>query len=133
MKSMRGKTYGRQGELRFVRMPASFQMPASARALPREGGKLIVGHSETGHHHVMEGLDTELYQLMGLSRDGLSDRFMVVKDPDVLLHERDAHRHDKLEFDPGVYRIVVGREYVPGAGKLGRERQAEAQWRRSAD
>jgi hypothetical protein len=103
------KTIAAQGELGFIRMPDNTVIPEEAVRVEPVNGYVIVGHSETGHHHVMTAERTELYQLP----DDLLACLMVVKDHDELTHLRDFDTHESLRFDPGTYKVRKLREYTP--------------------
>ena len=111
------KKIAAQGELRFVRLPDNFKIPKGATKIEPINGKIIVGHSETGHHHVMDSERTTMYRLP----DSILDCLLVVEKPDELKHLRDFDTHEPLGFSPGTYKAVTAREYVPEG------------WRRSAD
>lgn len=106
-----------QGELRFIRLADSYEIPSNAEKIEPEHGRVIVGHSETGHHHVMEADRTTLYRLPG----SILDCLMVVEKPDVLTHLREFDTHEPIFFEPGKYKVTTAREYTPEG------------WRRSAD
>lgn len=98
-----------QGELRFVRLPDDFAIPRKASRVAAENGHVIVGHSETGHHHVMDAGCTTMYRLP----DSILDCLLVVDKPDVLKHLREFDTHEPLSFAPGKYRATTAREYTP--------------------
>lgn len=106
-----------QGELRFIRLPDNYKIPASAVKVDPEHGHVIVGHSETGHHHVMEATRTTMFRLP----DSILDCLLVVDKPDTLKHLREFDTHEPLSFAPGKYRVTTAREYTPEG------------WRRSMD
>lgn len=98
-----------QGELGFVRLPDDHPIPKGYTLCVPVNGVVIVGHSETGHHHCMTAERTELYQLP----DDILECLMVVKDPDELTHLRDFDTHESIRFEPGKYRVRKLREYTP--------------------
>lgn len=106
-----------QGELRFIRLPDDYQIPSGAVKVDPDHGLVIVGHSETGHHHVMEASRTTMYRLP----DSILDCLLVVDKPDTLKHLREFDTHEPLSFAPGKYRVTTAREYTPEG------------WRRSMD
>jgi hypothetical protein len=106
-----------QGELRFLKLPKNFKLPANAAKVTPVYGKIIVGHSETGHHHVMDAGCTTMYRLP----DSILDCLLVVDKPDELKHLREFDTHESLTFKPGVYKVTTAREHTPEG------------WRRSAD
>ena len=98
-----------QGELGFIRLPDNTKTPVGAQLVALEEGRLIVGHSETGHHHVMSAEKSRLYKLP----DSLLECLLIVDEPDVLEHLRDFDTHEPIQFEPGVYRVKYLREYTP--------------------
>lgn len=106
-----------QGELRFLRLPDNFKIPTNAEKIKAEHGRVIVGHSETGHHHVMDATCTTMFRLPG----ALLDCLLVVDKPDELKHLREFDTHETLSFEPGIYKVTTAREHTPEG------------WRRSAD
>ena len=81
-----------------------------------ENGKLIVTHSETGHHHSMV-LDreesAEANVRMFTSDDNPLISWLEVNRPTALEHERSFDTHDPIQFDNGVYEVRRQREYTP--------------------
>jgi len=89
------------------------------------GGPLIIGHSETGHHHVLEPVNTgvKLEAAVQVMVDKLNDSFMELRlaQECQLLHKRGNHTHGTLIFPPGDYvRVIRSEQTVEG-------------WRRVAD
>jgi hypothetical protein len=103
------KTTASQGELRFVRLPDNYKIPKGAAAVAPVNGKVIVGHSETGHHHVMEATRTTMYRLP----ESILDCLLVVTKPDELRHLREFDTHEPILFAAGTYKAVTAREYTP--------------------
>ncbi len=106
-----------QGELYFMRLPRDYKVPAEAVKVGPDQGYIIVGHSETGHHHVMDPVCTTMYRLP----NSILECLLVVDQPDVLKHLREFDTHKSLAFEPGIYKVTTGREHTPKG------------WRRSAD
>lgn len=103
------KTIAAQGELGFIRLPDNTKVPNGAVALKPQNGRVIVGASETGHHHVMDAERTTLYKLP----DEILECLMVVEKQDVLEHLREYDTHEPTLFEPGVYKVRYLREYTP--------------------
>lgn len=97
-----------QGELGFIRLPDNYSIPTNAERVVPVAGRIIVGHSETGHHHVMSAECTTLYKLP----DSILECLMVVDKPDVLEHLRDHDTHEPTAFAPGKYRVRYLREHT---------------------
>ena len=103
----------RQGDVLLVAVDG---LPAEARVLPRERGRVVLALGEaTGHGHAIASPGTTLLEHEG-------QRFARVDLPAVLEHEE----HRAIAIPPGTYRVVIQREYAPDAASL-------TAWRRVAD
>ncbi len=103
-----------QGELRFYRVEA---LPDRDVLEPFEDrhddGSTILGHSESGNHHV---IDPEVEVLAAKhTPEGMRVLYAIVADPlgaevrqtvDV-----GASGHETIRLGPGVYRVTVDREF----------------------
>ena len=116
MKTIDRKTPAAQGEITIypvARAPKNFL--AGGKPLAEEKGRFIIGHSETGHHHVIERGGVDVVE-MPSPGPGIRLLRMIVADPDkALVHERPYDTHEALGFAPGAYEIRIGREYDPYA------------------
>lgn len=104
------KNQGCQGDVMFVRRDAIPEGYAPAAPID---GKLVVAHSETGHHHVVDASDAILFEgpnpLIGYLRlaEG-SDECLVV-------HQRDYHTHETVGLGGcggSVWEVRRQREYT---------------------
>lgn len=84
-------------------------IPGNATRVAPEGGRLIVTHSETGHHHVMEADRVEMFQ----DPDNFLIAWIKVNRPAKLEHMRPHDTHEAIKFGKGIYEIRRQREYVP--------------------
>jgi hypothetical protein len=94
-----------QGDVLFRRVE---KLPNGLKLL--EGGKrVIVAHSETGHHHVAIGDRVRLY--------GTTDPmicYLVAESAYAdVVHERSFDTHETIRFPAGVYEIRRQREWAP--------------------
>lgn len=78
-----------------------------------EDGVVIVAHSETGHHHVMNSEGVTLMERAEDVSEGLRILYMIVDKPSVLEHLRTTDTHEPILFNPGVYEVRLQREYTP--------------------
>lgn len=85
------------------------ELPAGAVRVQPENGRVIVTHSETGHHHVMEAARVEMYSLP----DSIMDCLLVVNEPAALEHLREFDTHEAILFERGIYHVRRQREYTP--------------------
>jgi hypothetical protein len=67
----------------------------------------IVGHSETGHHHVLESKKFEV-----LTTD-TSELYLRLFEPGKLVHQKTVNRHNDLIVQPGIYKVTQKLEYNP--------------------
>lgn len=95
-----------QGDIYITRIE---HLPPGLVPVPPEGDRLIVTHSETGHHHVMLAERTKAYRLP----DSIMDIFLAVERGDTLQHLRPHDTHEAIAFAPGLYHVRRQREYVP--------------------
>lgn len=71
----------------------------------------IIGHSETGHHHLLEapkGTDYELAELDGKLYLRLTKKAKVT-------HKKAFDVHETVELEPGTYVVTRKTEYDPFA------------------
>jgi hypothetical protein len=92
------KKFAAQGDLLIQRID---KLPEGVTEMEASEGNFIVGHSETGHHHVVNKHQVMAYQ----DPNNLLVLFVVV-DEDALLE------HMSLELKKGIYQINQQREYV---------------------
>lgn len=113
-----------QGEITIYRKKVTVDVVAflaGGKPLPVEKGRFIIGHSETGHHHVIERNGVDVFEMP--SPEGIRILRMIVADPDKeLVHERSYDTHEAIGLPPGQYEIRIGREYDPYA-ELVRQQQ----------
>jgi hypothetical protein len=107
MKARTFVNFAAQGDVYIRRV--NTPVPANAVEVHPEGKYVIVTHSETGHHHVMEKEKVKMYNLP----DSIMNCLLVVEEPTVLEHHRDFDTHEPILFEPGTYEVRRQREYVP--------------------
>jgi hypothetical protein len=78
-------------------------------------GLYIIGHSETGHHHVIEATRAEaVYE--GTTPEGMKALYALLKEGAVLEHLRDFDTHEAVGFNAGdIVEFVSGEELDPYA------------------
>lgn len=93
--------------------------------MPLENGMLILGHSETGHHHVLEPVRKKAHISKAAQAliDAANDSFVELKlsEPCKIVHLRDYDTHKAVVLPAG--------DYVRGI----REEQSVQGWVRVAD
>jgi hypothetical protein len=99
-----------QGEITIRKIA---KLPKAVAKLAKENGKVIVGHSETGHHHVLER-DAQVFVATS-APDGMRVLYALIEQPNALVHERSFDTHAPIALEPGIYEMRIGREYDPYA------------------
>lgn len=105
------ETLGAQGEIRAFRIDA---IPADATPMGRENGHFIIGHSETGHHHVLTAERVQVFAAKQTPQ-GMTVLFAILESPGSLEHLRGHDTHAPHAFEPGNYMFRTDREYDPYA------------------
>lgn len=107
------KRIAAQGEITIIRIgdvpPKSRKRDGKPLAL--EGGKLIIGHSETGHHHVLERTRGAAVTVMDKAPEGMRILHAILEEPNKLIHERGHDTHETIDLPPGEYEFRIAREF----------------------
>lgn len=102
-----------QGEIQITCIGGLDHPIPTGAPLALEGGKAIIGHSETGHHHVLERPAS-----VTVARDvpdGMRVLYALLTEPNALVHERGYDTHETIALQPGLYEFRIGREFDPYA------------------
>jgi hypothetical protein len=102
-----------QGEIMIRRV--SGRRDLSGSPLAPESGKLIIGHSETGHHHVLEHARGVTVTVLDRAPEGMKILHAILAEPNKLIHKRGHDTHDTIALDLGEYEFRIAREYDPYA------------------
>jgi hypothetical protein len=106
------KNYKAQGELSIIPLVSIPKNKKVELAQFDNDGSLIVGHSETGHHHVLDSNKVEL--IASEVREGIERFFIFVKESTQLMHRRPIHQHAPIDLEANqYYEIRGGREFDP--------------------
>lgn len=100
-----------QGEITIIRIGDGAQSKHHGKPLSLEGGKLIIGHSETGHHHVLERTSGATVTVLDRAPDGMRILHAILAEPNKLIHERGHDTHETIELPPGEYEFRIAREF----------------------
>lgn len=96
-----------QGELTVRRVA---KMPDGCTPMKPEFGRYIVGHSETGHHHVIAAAGASV-SVLERPPEGMRILYAILDNPSSLVHLRNHDTHEPIALEPGVYEIRVAREF----------------------
>jgi len=93
------------------------ELPENAKRVePDELNRLLVAHSESGHHHYIDDVDdaVALYEVPG---NPLMKFLEVQLDAHALLRhakpEGDGDKHLTQKINTGLYRVGIQREHTP--------------------
>lgn len=101
-----------QGEImiwRIGNVPKAKKPDGQPLAL--ECGKLIIGHSETGHHHVLERAAGATVTVLDRAPEGMKILHAILTEPNKLIHERGHDTHEAINLDAGEYQFRISREH----------------------
>lgn len=71
--------------------------------------KYIVGHSETGHHHLLESVKGKEFDILIRGDDiFISTRFEAS-----VVHQKTQDIHETVIVEPGIYKVNRKTEYDP--------------------
>lgn len=97
-----------QGDIMILKIDALPKDVELVEHVP-EGQHLIVTHSETGHHHVMEREKVTMFE----NKNNELEVFLQVHRDATLDHLRPHDTHESIAFGPGTYKVIRQREYTP--------------------
>lgn len=95
----------RHGEI--LLMPCAAPDPGSVTALEHNTAP-VVGHSETGHHHVLECPAV----IEVIHADGT---YVRLSEPGTLVQRKETERHRDLPVPAGLYKVLTKTTYDPFA------------------
>lgn len=98
-------TQAAQGDLLLRKIDA---IPAGLVAAKPCGGRHIVAHSETGHHHFLNAKGVEYFT----GSDPMI-AYLRCSSPAELLHDRPHDTHAPILLDVGSWELRRQREYTP--------------------
>lgn len=101
----------RHGEILLLPVDALPKNPAKRE----QHTNYIVGHSETGHHHVLES-DTVFEEIAAAN----GDIFLNLVEDAQLVHLKEVEAHRTLPVVAGGWRVIKKTEYRPQARAQGR-------------
>lgn len=88
---------------------------ATLRKVAPIGGKLVISHSESGHHHYIPACDAELLERTDSVPAGMQIFYSIVKNPTALRQDA-AAPHDEISLGADIiYRHRISREFDPFA------------------
>lgn len=101
----------RQGEILFIQVE-EFTDNDNYESQKPENGQLIVAHSETGHHHVIDIERSKQADLLISKTNEFIGRLVLGEDCEVK-HLRSFDTHETLKLPKGKYVLRYRREYTP--------------------
>jgi hypothetical protein len=95
----------RQGDVLLIKLSETdtCALRLRERARPTKGRLILARGEATGHSHSVDGATASLHELR------FGERHLAVWAPTELTHEE----HAPIRVDPGFYRVIRQREFVP--------------------
>lgn len=78
--------------------------------LSLERGRLIIGHSETQHDHVLRDTTANVV-VLDRPPEGMRVLYAILENPTSLDHLRDHDTHESIALPPGEYEFRIAREF----------------------
>lgn len=101
-----------QGEITIIRIGDVTNLAKlDGEPLKPEHGKLIIGHSETGHHHVLGRTKGATITVSGSAPAGMKVLHAILAEPNKLIHERGHDTHETIDLAAGEYEFRIAREF----------------------
>lgn len=100
----------RQGEVRFS--PIATIPDCTTKPIPAKDGVIVVGESESHHHHVLEADGVTVLERTDKVPEGMKILYAIVENP-TCLRQTGGNPHGKHEIGPGTYEVRIKREYNP--------------------
>jgi hypothetical protein len=101
------KKIAAQGEITVTRIE---KIPEGLVPVKAENGIFIIGHSETGHHHVLTMDRAKVFRNPNPPA-GMNVLYAILDEPKELTHQRDFDTHKPVALQPGSYEFISGREF----------------------
>ena len=103
---------GQQGEVLVIRLDA---LPAARTTklsdTERTDKGTVVGHSESGHHHVLTG-GADVMERTENVPSGMRVLYAAIEKPEALIQDAPTP-HDAISLEAGFYEFRISREYDP--------------------
>jgi hypothetical protein len=93
-----------QGDLNIFEIT---EIPDDLTPAKLDAGQYTLAHSETGHHHVIDGNTVRVFD-----QDEFTS-YMEVSEPSNIVHMRGFDTHETIPVTPGNYLLTRQREYIP--------------------
>lgn len=102
-----------QGEITIVRIGdvPNQPKPPAGKPLPLERGRLIIGHSETQHDHVLAHDRGASVTVLDSAPEGMRILRAILREPNSLQHLRAYDTHETIELPAGEYEFRIAREF----------------------
>lgn len=102
-----------QGEITIRRigsLPNNRSLPKGFKVMSSNQGRFIIGHSETGHHHVIDAAGATV-GVLEKPPAGMQVLYLILENPLALEHMREHDTHETITNEPGVYEVRIAREF----------------------
>jgi hypothetical protein len=113
-RSLQMKTFSKKAAQGEISISKIARLPTGVRAMTAENGQFVIGHSESGHNHVLTLGKAKVFESTDAPA-GMRILYAILEEPNALIHERSFDTHEPISLPAGVYEFRVGREFDPYA------------------
>lgn len=101
---------GQQGEVKVIKIDSLPEITNPAEVEKNQNGAFIISHSESGHHHVIDG--GEVMERTKDVPEGMRIIYAILDEPTALIQDA-GNPHGHIDLEPGNYEFRISREYDP--------------------
>lgn len=105
-----------QGEVNIKRV---VNLPSDLIPVSADNGAFVIGHSESGHTHVIDAPGVEVMEQTAGVPEGMRILYAIVNNP-TSLRQNASNPHEQIKLDPGMYAFKISREFDPFADQARR-------------
>ena len=102
-----------QGEvyIRYIGRVPEKRINTGYTPMVPEKGRFIIGHSESGHSHVLSRIEGVEVMVLDKPPEGMKILRAILENPTSLDHLREHDTHESIMLEPGEYEFRIGREH----------------------
>lgn len=100
---------GAQGDVLFRRVD---KIPKNAKVVKPEAGRIVVAHSETGHHHAIDAHGRDVV-MKSVENDPMVCYLQIAGEHADVVHYRPHDTHETMRLLNGCWEVRRQREHTP--------------------
>lgn len=117
---MKRTLIAQQGEVRIYKIDAIPENTNTIQCERTKSGDYVISHSESGHHHIIPGIDADVISRTDSVPSGMKILYAIVRNPTALKQDAPTP-HGSIQMDAGsLYELRISREYDAFADQIRR-------------